>query len=122
MRQKTLLAIALLLTAPLTGLAATSEPPAPLPWLASAPSDEAASCPALSSSETPVVSQRAPDLPAMGEAALICSSYCGPGSQCHGAIPGDVCGAYPKIGACNMTTNLCSTDGRYACYCKYYQF
>lgn len=119
MRQMTVLALALILTAPLTGLAATSEPPAPLSWLAAAPSDEAASCAAFSSSGSPEVSQQAPDLLSVGEAALTCSSYCGPGSLCHGAIPGDVCGAYPKIGACNMTTDLCSTDGRYRCYCQY---
>jgi hypothetical protein len=119
MRQMTVLALALILTAPLTGLAATSEPPAPLSWLAAAPSDEAASCAAFSSSGAPEVSQQAPDLLSVGEASLTCSSYCGPGTMCLGATPGTVCGAYPKIGACNMIAELCSTDGRYRCYCKY---
>lgn len=118
MRQKTVLALALLVTAPLTGLAATSEAPAPLAWLATAPADEATSCAALSSSGAPEVSQQVPDLSAVGEKALTCSSYCG-ALLCRGEIPGTACGAYPKDGFCNMSANLCSTDGRYSCYCKY---
>lgn len=117
MKQKTVLALLLLLlTVPLTGLAATSEAPTPLAWLAIEPADEATTCAALSSSGEPEVSQQVPNLLAVGEdKALTCGSC---GTQCYGATPGTVCGAYPKIGACNMTTNLCSTDGRYRCYCK----
>lgn len=118
MRQITVLALALILAAPLAGLAATSEPQTLLHWLAAAPSDKARSCGVLSSSEAPEVSQQAPDLLSVGEASLTCSSDCGH-ALCRGETPGTVCGDYPKIGACNMTTNLCSTDGRYSCYCKY---
>ena len=120
MRDKIILALALLLAASLAGFAAAAADPLSLPFPA-AGSEPAplAFCAAAPATAAP---QALPPNPAtelgVGDDALTCSSDCG-SLLCRGELPGTVCGAYPKIGACNMTSNFCSADGRYSCYCKY---
>ena len=119
MRDKTILALALLLTASLSGFAAAAADPLRLPFPAAGSEPEPlALCAAAPAT---AAAQALPPNPAtelgVGDKALTCSSDCG-ALLCRGELPGTVCGAYPKIGACNMMADLC-TDGRYRCYCKY---
>ena len=120
MRQKTLLALALLLAALLPGLAAASDQPLPLPG----PAALSTAAPlALCAAPTTVAPQGLPPNPArevaVGVAEVTCSSYCGQ-YQCLGYIAGSaICGTSAKLGTCTAATDICSTDGRARCFCKF---
>ena len=121
MRQKTLLALALLLAAPLLALAAPSDPPVPLPWFTAAPSVEPApalaSCAALPTTGAPQVRSEQDLDPFVGADLVVCSAYCG-ASQCLGHNIGDPCVLGPgKVGLCTQSTLYCSTDGIKNCSC-----
>jgi hypothetical protein len=117
MRDKTILALALLLALALPGLATAAGDPLRLsaPAAGSEP-DPLALCAAAPATAAPqgLPPNLATELGVGGD-ALICGSCSS--NACLDASAGDYCGAYPKDGFCNMTATVC-TDGRNRCYCK----
>lgn len=119
--KQTILALALLLAAPLLGLAAPLDKPAPLTGGPTTPPDGPAPlalCAALPPTGAPQVRfEQAPEF-SVGSTLVACSSYCGH-PQCLGFWAGFACLAGPgKAGNCNPATTYCSTDGLHGCGCK----
>jgi hypothetical protein len=120
--KQTILALALLLATPLTGLAAPPKEPAPLtgPTMPlDGPPATLALCAALPTTGAPQVRPEQASELSLVSAVVTCSSYCGH-PQCLGFSAGFPCLAGPgKAGNCSPATTYCSTDGLHSCACKW---
>jgi len=115
--KQTLVALALLLAAPLLGLAAAAAEPPPLA-VSSTPADGSsllALCAPFPTTAAPQGSpQQRPEF-LVGAAAVTCSRFCGI-TACRGLMFGDACLAPGGAGVCTPSTT-CSSDHLPTCVC-----